>query len=613
MFHRREAHAAWQARALTLGLLALSLPLAARGLYGPPGAWVHVRWQPSVDAAERQRLETRLLLADGREVEPSTWRYDLTAPSKSNIRAIVEHPAVTDTHHIDRQRYTIEPSTTWTARRHGLITIGGDVAVDIADRLAMILAALAGLFVLLRHPLQVSRTAVAAVARWLQRGIPEIDADTLGTFRIVFGIAALAFAACHPVNASWLHEPNLKVFGELHASTLQWLRGRPQVVNLLTPWLMVTGMIFIAGVFTRWSFALFVAGMLVWAHVYMAVDGMHPIGTLTLTLLALLPSRWGDARSADAWLRGHRGAQSAAHAPGKHYGYSVWVPGLVLGIAFAAAAASKLQEGSDWIVNGTVKYHFITDSIKAPVDWGLQLAHYPRVAILMSLFAVVTEAVVVTAAFMPSWRYRLGMGVATLVLLTGFGLFQGLFWTGWWILLLGFLPWQRLSRRTPAQPVPARLTTAPQLAVVVAVVAQQVVASAFVLEHVPALSAYDMYSKTYASAEEFNASREPVYRIVSVTDRGPVELPCEASEIFVDEFRSALTPHETGARARVWQALRTCGQDLTKIRSVTLEGDRNTFDWNRLHFNWIRAAVVLGPLPADKETTGTGGITASRR
>ena len=62
----------WLVRALTLGLLAISLPLAARGLYGPPGALVHVRWQPSVEAAERQRLETRLLLVDGLEVEPFT-------------------------------------------------------------------------------------------------------------------------------------------------------------------------------------------------------------------------------------------------------------------------------------------------------------------------------------------------------------------------------------------------------------------------------------------------------------------------------------------------------------------------------------------------------------
>ena len=65
---RREAHAAWLIRALTLGLLAVTLPLTTRGLYGPPGALVNVRWQPSVDGAERQRIERGLLLVDGLEV-----------------------------------------------------------------------------------------------------------------------------------------------------------------------------------------------------------------------------------------------------------------------------------------------------------------------------------------------------------------------------------------------------------------------------------------------------------------------------------------------------------------------------------------------------------------
>ena len=58
MFHRSTVPAARVIRTLTLGLLAITLPLSARGLYGPQGAWVHARWQPSMDATERQRLET---------------------------------------------------------------------------------------------------------------------------------------------------------------------------------------------------------------------------------------------------------------------------------------------------------------------------------------------------------------------------------------------------------------------------------------------------------------------------------------------------------------------------------------------------------------------------
>ena len=137
-------------RALTLGVLAITLPIAARGLYGAPGASVNIRWQSSVDAAERQRLETEWQLVDGEEVSPSTWRYDLTAPSEGRLRAIVTHAAVADTHDIDRQRYTVAPEAPRTARRHGLITAGGAVAVNLVDRLALLLGAFAGLFLLVR-------------------------------------------------------------------------------------------------------------------------------------------------------------------------------------------------------------------------------------------------------------------------------------------------------------------------------------------------------------------------------------------------------------------------------------------------------------------------------
>ena len=156
---------AWLISALTLGLLALTLPLAARGLYGPPGAWVHIRWQPSVDTAERQRLETALRLVDGQVVAPTTWRYDLTDFSAHHIRAVVEHPAVEDTHYIDRQQYTLDPEASRTARRHGLIAIGGGVAVGIVDRVATLFAGLAGLIALV--PIRVVRRAVTAVARWM--------------------------------------------------------------------------------------------------------------------------------------------------------------------------------------------------------------------------------------------------------------------------------------------------------------------------------------------------------------------------------------------------------------------------------------------------------------
>ena len=153
----------WLIRAVAFGLLAITLPLAVRGLYGPPGALVNIRWQPSVDAAERQHLETEWQLVDGQEVSPSTWRYDLAAPSEGRLRAIVQHAAVADTQDIDRQRYTLAPEAPRTALRHGLITTGGAVAIGLVDRLALLLAMLAGLCVLVRHPMQALRGSAAGV------------------------------------------------------------------------------------------------------------------------------------------------------------------------------------------------------------------------------------------------------------------------------------------------------------------------------------------------------------------------------------------------------------------------------------------------------------------
>ena len=184
----------WLTRALTLGVLAITLPLAARGLYGPPGAAVNIRWQPSVDAAERQRLETEWQLVDGQEVSPSTWRYDLTAPSEGRLRAIVAHAAVADTHHIDRQRYTLAPEARRTARRHGLITAGGAIAVGLVDRLALLLVALAGLCVFVRSSaIPISRAIpLTAAALNLTPRAPRSGAVALV---LAPGVCLIAFAS----------------------------------------------------------------------------------------------------------------------------------------------------------------------------------------------------------------------------------------------------------------------------------------------------------------------------------------------------------------------------------------------------------------------------------
>jgi len=596
--------------AVWLAVVAVCLPVAGRLVAGPRGAEIHVRWQPSVDEAARGTLEDRFRLADGERLDATTWRYDLTDPRPQNIQALIGETLVADTHDLDRSTYSISPGATRTDRRQQFGD-AGPAMVRAADLFAVALLVL-GLAILalpivkrsIAPPLRdASRTTIGPIFRFLQRGIPEIDAETAGIFRIIFGVLLLAFFMSRAVDASWLNATfDLEIEGPFHAAVLDWLRAHPAIVNGLTPWLLVTGAAFTIGLFTRTTYALFVAGVLVWAFVRISLDSTHPNAAFVLAVVALLPSRWGDAYSIDRWRR----ANTPVLARGRHYGYSVWVPGLVFGVGYAAAAWAKLAHGPAWILNGTVKYHFITDSGIAPFDWGLQLASYPRLAIAASLFAVATEALMITAAFIRSERYRAVMGLAGVGLLGGFWVFMGHFWPGWWILLLGYLPWQQISKELgswipdPRPPIPdprSRVALGAQFAMIVFVLGQQVLFSTLRIERAPMFSYYPMYSGTYASPADYAASRPPRYRIVAVTHDGNIELRCNPHEEFVREFDQAVGG-STLARASVWKALGSCADNLQDVRSVRLEGEVNTFDWDQLTFT-SHAAATLGPLTAD--------------
>ncbi len=621
----------WHGVAPALALAAVVLPLAARAVAGPPGAAVHVRWRAALTLLDRQRLETRYGLADGVHIEGETWNYDLLDPSRENIQALVNEPAVQDTAGIDRPRAVLEPATARTTRRSRL-GAWGDLAVAVSDRLAILFAAAAIAFrarrttfggwvarstrqgvstaAVISHQ-TAQRLSASAVARSLTRGVPSLDARTAAAFRIGFGICVVCFFVSRPVDAARLEMIfNPQVDSDLQAGLLQWLRGHPAIANMLTPWLILTGAAFIVGVLTRWSFALFVLGAVVWAFAAVAFDSTHPHSTLLVTLVALLPSRWGDAWSVDAaWGR------TRARVAGRSYGYTVWVPGLVFGVAFAAAAWAKLAaSGVAWVLNGTVKYHFIADAANAPLDWGLQLAAHPGLAIVASLFALATEALVLTAAFVRSEAYRLLLGGAALAMLGGFRLFMGVFWPGWWILLLAFLPWQAIADALPRAPSPSPGSTAPvtitQLAALAFVIAQQVVVSALAIEHAPMFSYYPMYSDTYASPAAYDASVRSVYRLSVTTAVGRVELSCNASAALVADFRSGIDGARDAAD-RVWHAVHACRPDLENAHDVTLFEERRAFDWQRLTFS-VQRSTTLGTLGADRSSSARNSSATDR-
>ena len=604
-----------------------------------------------MDQDGRQRLEAQFRLADGERLDDSTWRYDLIDPSADNIRALITNAAVADTHHIDRPYYALAETAVRTTRRirfaqfGSLIVTASDVVCVLGASLAILLtfallsrrvpalqrirAAVTGVgeaaLNLTHRTSRALRDAAVRIGRplaplvlWLQRGVPEVDARTAGLFRIAFGATALAFFAypTHQVDASWLSTTfDTEVQGPVHEWVMEWLGQRPFVVDLVTPWVMAFGVAFVVGLFTRVTYALFVAGVLLWAYVAMSVESTHPHSTLVLTLVALLPSRWGDALSIDSWRRSPR-SSPADDGASRRYGYTIWIPILTFGIGFAAAAWAKLTVPPDgwtsWILNGSIKYHIISDVAGAPVNWGLQLVHHPLLAILVSFGAIAVEALVVTAAFSRSEGYRLAMGVAAAALFGGIGLLMGIVWPGWWIPLLAFLPWPRWSRSiAPATNVPApamqpariaagTLLTTAQLMVVLGVIGQQIAVSALRLERAPMFSWYDMYSRSYVDRADFNASIPPRYQVVLAGNRGRIQLRCNPHEEFVRDFESALAG-AAESRERVLRAIRGCGADLSWAESVTLEGNARTFDWDRLEFTSTHH-VSLGPLATGGDT-----------
>ena len=353
-------------------------------------------------------------------------------------------PAVEDTHEIHRTAYRVglfSPRLPYATPYPSV-----PAAMDVLALLSLVLGV----------AWTAVRGGVARLAGWIGNRIPDASPEAVALFRIVFGLCLLIVVLRRPVLAAWAAEPSNVISPAQHA-LLQLFVKAPWMVDGLRWWVAFWGALFIAGAFARVAFACLAAGVFAWALLYTTTTTYHTISALLLTLLVLQWSRWSDAWSVDAWRRG-----TVQRGTPKEYGYTVWVPGLVLGVVFAAAAVAKLRDaGVAWILNGTVKYHFLSDSVQAMVDWGLWIGRHHWLSVLLSFGAIAIETLVIVGVLAGAYRYRFAAGVAALGLLMGFTLFQGLFWPGWWILLLSFLPWHLI--RGPAEAGHSRtVTVAPQ-------------------------------------------------------------------------------------------------------------------------------------------------------
>jgi len=596
-------------RLLVAGLASCALAALAYGTvrltFGPRPVYVNVRWAAGVNADARVRLERRFGLADGEPREGTTWGYALTDRSRANIRALVEDPAVDDTHQIHRtafrawhsaERLPYRGPHTWVA-----VTLEGTALASLLVGALMLALAFMerATPALVRGPVRALRDGVIAprastaraarsVFAWVSGRVPAASPEAAALFRIAFGAALLWFLLRRPVRAEWASDPS-NAISAVHRGLLQVFVEAPQLADGIAPWIGAWGALFIVGAWTHLAFGMLTLGAMLWALLYTTQTTYHTVSALLVALLCLQWGRWSGAWSVDAWRR--RTAPSAAL---QDYGYTIWAPSVVLGVVYLAAAVAKLRDGGlAWILNGTVKYHFLSDSRQAMVDWGVQIGRYHWMAVLLSAGAIAIEALVIVGVLSRAYRYRAMAGASALCLVAGFSLLQGLFWPAWWLLLLSFLPWHLVPSRHAEVPsalaVPRRSAQAengarlrlrlrPALAaVIVGLIVVQFAVSLFRLEVSPLVSAYDMYATTYASPAEYEQKAGEQYWLVATNDRG-ASVECQISRADVEILGTASSGPLP--RSRVLGVLRRCFASAARLKGFAVEARRVRVDWD---------------------------------
>jgi hypothetical protein len=242
----------------------------------------------------------------------------------------------------------------------------------------------------------------------------------------------------------------------------------------------------------------------------------------------------------------------------------------------------------------------------APVDWGVQLGVVPAVAVALSFAAIAVESLVIVAALVGPWPVRLLAALAVLPMFVGFWLFQGVFWPAWWVLLFSFAPWHRVPSRVRSvrlQPDPTETPDTTELhspprwrpahaLLLVAAMGQQLVASTWHLEIPPFVSAYDMYSKTYASPAEYPPNGGHSHWLVgSLADQST-----RSCRIGDDEAKmlAALPASEYTRIAR--EMLASCFGDLRAVRTVAIDEMRPNVDWTAGRYLGTSRSRLTGPV-----------------
>jgi hypothetical protein len=548
------------AAALVSLLTALILRVADDQLIAGPYPMVHIRWSAALAGAERSALELQFRIRPAADLGNDTWRYELRDPSRRNVEAIVRHPAIQDTHHLDRRSFVVQADadlSPWTPGPLGMHAPAAAFAV--ATYGPPLLVALAA--VMLTAAL--SRDRVRDVARRtigvVMRGVPPLSPRGLALFRAAFGGAIALYLAWDAYTASTPVAREIAV-DLTAAAPVRWFAARDGLVNAVRVGAAVAALLFAAGVAPRATYAATAIGTIAWMWAVTVVVGAHPYSVLMLPLLALFAVPWQHAPPL------YRLAREAGEAR-RGFGFAPWVLSLSLSVAMAAAAYAKVREGPEWIAGGNAKFAWVSDARQARVDWGLSLAARPRTAVALSAAAVAVEGLVIVSAFTPHPVIRLLFGAAAGSLLAGFDLLQGVFWPAWWITLLGFVPWDGLVPRLRGVPAAPAGLSGSQVGWAAVVAGQQLIVSAAFIEVHPIASRYDMYSTVHTTADGVGSQR--TRRIVALTpDGASVDVTdCAGGVPFVLERLQACT----------------AGHRVTEFQELE---DLESFDWTAGRFVW---------------------------
>lgn len=91
-----------------IGGVGLALLGLAYWLTYEPAPRIRVLWRETLTPQQRDALEQRYLLMNGRDrLAEGSVAYDLLDTSPSNIKALVDDPAIADTNNIERHTYVV--------------------------------------------------------------------------------------------------------------------------------------------------------------------------------------------------------------------------------------------------------------------------------------------------------------------------------------------------------------------------------------------------------------------------------------------------------------------------------------------------------------------------